>query len=155
MRKKQLKPGRMRMKQTKTTTTKKENITRAWHFIDVENKVLGRVASDIAVILMGKDKANYSPTMNSGGKVVVTNAAKIAVTGNKLTGKIYYKPSGDGYPGATKEESLAKLLARRPEEVVRRAVKGMLPKNKLIQERMKNLYVYAGKEHPHSGQEKS
>ena len=121
----------------KTTVTRKEDIQRDWHFINVENEILGVVASDIAQILLGKNKPNYTPNLNMGDNVVVTNASKVVVTGNKLDNKVYKKPTG--YPGAVKEETLRHLMKRRPTEALRRAVYGMLPKNKLRKKRMQNL----------------
>lgn len=138
------------MKKNKTTVTKKEDIRREWHLVDVEGKILGSVASDIARLLLGKNKANYTPNLNMGDKVVVTNASKIEVTGKKLKNKIYRHSTG--YPGALREESLEHLLERKPTEVLRRAVWGMLPKNKLRKERIRNLYIYKEEEHPHKAQ---
>lgn len=138
------------MKTIKTTMPKKEDIVPNWHFIDVNGKILGRVASDIATLLMGKHKAEYMSHINVGDKVVVTNASKVAVTGNKMEDKVYKRVSQ--YPGSVKEENLSSLLDRRPDEVIRRAVKRMLPKNKLVKERINNLYIYAGESHPHTAQ---
>lgn len=138
------------MKTINTTMPKKEDIVQDWHFIDVSGKILGRVASDIATLLIGKNKAGYMPHINVGDKVVVTNSSKIAVSGNKLEGKVYKRVSQ--YPGSVKEERLSSLLERRPNEVIRRAVKRMLPQNKLIKERINNLYIYADATHPHTAQ---
>lgn len=134
----------------KTYTPKPEEINQNWHLIDAEGKVLGKLASEIAPILMGKNKPTYTPHINVGDKVVVINGTKFAVTGKKLTDKVYHRDTG--YPGSVKSETLEKLLARKPTEAVRRAVRGMLPKNKLLKERMKNLYIYEGSEHPHQAQ---
>jgi large subunit ribosomal protein L13 len=123
-----------------------------WHFINAEDQTLGRLAADVAGLLIGKHKENFSYRINVGDKVVVTNAAKIKVTGKKLTAKKYRWHTG--YPGNLKEESLERLLNRSPEKAIERAVKGMLPKNRLQKERLNNLYVYKGSEHPHQGQEK-
>lgn len=136
------------IKGIKSTTTRKEDIKRDWHLIDASGMVLGRVATDIAGLLIGKHKASYTPNLNVGDKVVVTNVSKIAVTGNKKSSKVYYRHSG--YPGSVKSEALGTLLDRNPSEALRRAVKGMLPKNKLTKARMKNLHIYTGSDHPHS-----
>lgn len=136
----------------KTYTPSKNDIERGWHLIDAQSKVLGKVASDVSKLLIGKHKATYTPNINVGDKVVVINAEKVAVTGKKLTDKSYKRYTG--YPGGIKSESLGNLLQRRPEEVIRRAVKGMLPTNKLRKERLLNLYIYKGEEHPHHGQVK-
>jgi large subunit ribosomal protein L13 len=118
---------------------------RRWHLIDAEGKVLGRLASRIAPLLMGKKKIGYLPYLDGGDHVVVINAAKVKVTGRKETDKVYYRHSG--YPGGLKEETLEELRKRRPEEIIRRAVKGMLPKNKLLRGRLKRLHIFAGSEH--------
>lgn len=135
---------------TKTSSTKIKDIKVTWHLIDAEGKILGRVASEIVALILGKNKANYAPNLDCGDKVVVINAEKIAVTGKKLTDKIYYRHSN--YPAGLKSETLGGLIARRPEEALRRAVLGMLPKNKLQDERIKNLYIYKGPENPHKAQ---
>jgi large subunit ribosomal protein L13 len=139
------------MKKNRSTATKREDIVRNWHFIDVEGKILGRAASDIAKILIGKNKADYTPNLDIADNVVVLNAGKIEVTGNKLEDKIYKKPTG--FPGSVTTESLGKLMQRRPTEALRRAVKGMLPKNKLTKKRITHLFIYEGTEHPHIAQE--
>jgi len=140
----------MKKTRNKTTVMTKNDIKPEWHFIDAEDKVLGRISTNIASLLIGKHKSTFSNTLNTGDKVVVTNASKIRVTGRKLKHKKYIRHSG--YPKGLKEESLESLLKRRPTEVVRKAVKRMLPQNKLLKERMKNLYIYKGKEHPHIAQ---
>ncbi|PIS21262.1 50S ribosomal protein L13 [candidate division WWE3 bacterium CG_4_10_14_0_2_um_filter_42_7] len=134
----------------KTSSTKIKDIKVAWHLIDAEGKILGRIASEIVALILGKNKSNYAPNLDCGDKVVVVNAEKIVVTGKKLTDKIYYRHSN--YPAGLKSETLGDLLARRPEEALRRAVLGMLPKNKLQDERIKNLYIYKGPENPHKAQ---
>lgn len=121
---------------------------KGWHHIDASEKVLGRVASDIAKIIMGKNKATFAPNQDMGDKVVVTNASKVVVTGDKEKSKIYYRHTT--YPGGLKSESYDKLMIRRPTEALRRAVYGMLPKNKLRDTRIKNLHIYEGAEHPHT-----
>jgi len=134
----------------KTYTPSQKELKPTWHLIDADNKVLGRIAADISSILIGKNKPTYTPNINVGDKVVVINAEKVAVTGTKLKNKIYHRVTG--YPGGVRSESLEKLLNRRPTEVIKKAVFGMLPKNKLRQERMNNLYIYTGPEHPHQAQ---
>lgn len=136
------------MQRTHTPTHTK--IERDWHLMDANGKVLGRLATEIAQLLIGKHKANFTPNMNTGDKVVVLNAEKIEVTGKKMTDKVYHRYTG--YPGGIKSESLEKLLARKPTEVIKKAVYGMLPKNKLRKQRMSNLYIYAGEKHPHEAQ---
>lgn len=121
-----------------------------WHFIDVKNQVLGRVSTQIAELLIGKHKPEYMPNINFGDKVVVTNASRIKVTGKKLKDKIYQRYTG--YHGSVKSETLENLLKRDPRKVIERAVKGMLPRNKLHKVRMANLYIYPGPNHPHNGQ---
>ena len=133
-----------------TVPNKKMNIEPQWHLIDARGKVLGKLSSEIAKLLIGKNKAIYTPNINVGDKVVVINAAEVEVSGNKLEQKIYHRYTG--YPGGIRSETLGKLMKRRPTEALKRSVKGMLPTNKLRNQRMKNLYVYAGTEHPHMGQ---
>ena len=137
---------------TKTYATKKSDIERQWHFFNAEDSVLGRLASEIAPLLMGKNKADYAPYLDMGDYVVVVNAEKIAVTGNKELGKIYYRHSQ--YPGHLKAEPLGKLRQRRPTEPLRRAVRRMLPDNRLRDGRMARLKLYEGPDHPHEAQEK-
>ena len=133
-----------------TISAKKSEIERAWYVVDAENKVLGRLATQIATILRGKHKPLYTPHVDTGDFVVVINAKKIHLTGNKLENKIYYRHSG--YPGGIKATSAGELLEKKPETVIKHAVKGMLPKNKLGREQFKKLKVYPGKEHPHTSQ---
>lgn len=135
----------------KTFAPNSKNISKEWHFIDADNKVLGRLAAEIVVLLMGKNKAVYAPNAEVGDKVVVINAAKVAVTGRKLENKVYQHYTG--FPGGLRSETLGKLLARKPTEVLRKAIMGMLPKNRLRDLRMNNLYIYEGAEHPHKAQE--
>ncbi|KAL7747474.1 54S ribosomal protein L23, mitochondrial [Sorochytrium milnesiophthora] len=120
---------------------------RVWHSVDVQNKVLGRIASDIACKLMGKHKPIYDPAADCGDYVVVTNAREIMVTGNKDTQKLYRYHTG--YPGGLREIPFNKMMARHPEEIVRKAVSGMLPKNKLRDLRLSRLHIYPGKAHPY------
>jgi large subunit ribosomal protein L13 len=134
----------------KTEVARKENITRDWYLVDVENRVLGRVATQIANVLRGKNKPTFTPSVDTGDFVVVVNAAKIALTGNKLNDKIYYHHSE--YPGGIKSISAGKLLEKKAEDLIKKAVKGMLPKNKLSRHMIKKLKIYTGGEHPHSAQ---
>ena len=130
---------------TMTQATKIGEIKREWHHIDVNEKTLGRVASEIAQLLMGKSKANFVRNLDCGDYVVVTNAAKVAVTGKKEEKKTYARHSM--YPGGFKSETLKELRARKPEDVIRHAVKGMLPQNKLRDKMLKRLFVFIGEEH--------
>ena len=134
----------------KTFMLRKEDVQRDWYLVDATGKTLGRLASEIAKILMGKHKPTYTPHVDNGDFVVVVNAEKIHVTGKKLEKKIYYWHTG--YPGGLKSATLKELLRKKPAEVIRLAVRGMLPKNKLRDRRMKRLKVYAGPEHPHKAQ---
>jgi len=123
---------------------------RDWYVVDAEGKTLGRLATQIADALRGKRKPEYTPHCDTGDFVVVVNAEKIAVTGSKLDTKIYYRHSG--YPGGLRQRTLREQLERRPTEVLRKAVKGMLPKNKLAAAQLRKLKIYAGTEHPHAAQ---
>src|SRR5437868_15203217 len=134
----------------KTYATKQSEITRSWHVVDAEGATLGPLATEIAALLRGKHKAIFSPHLDTGDPVIVVNAAKIRVTGNKLQAKLYVRHSG--YPGGFRAETLEKLLARRPEEVIRRAVRGMLPQNRLGEQMIRKLHVYAAGDHPHAAQ---
>jgi large subunit ribosomal protein L13 len=134
----------------KTTMIKAEEAERNWVLINVDGKVLGKVAVEIASILRGKKKPVYAPHMDAGDFVVVVNAEKVALTGNKWSQKTYYHHSG--YPGGIKGITAEKLLEKKPEEIIRKAVWGMLPKNKLGRKLIKKLKVYAGSEHPHEAQ---
>jgi len=135
---------------TKTQIAKKEKIEKKWYVVDAEGQILGRLASKVAKILMGKHKPIYSPNVDTGDFVIVINAEKIKVTGKKLQEKIYYKHTG--YMGHLKEEKLISLLTRRPEAVIRFAVEGMLPKNSLGRKMLKKLKIYRGPNHPHEAQ---
>ena len=135
----------------KTQTAKKEEVTRDWYLLDVENKVLGRVATQIANVLRGKTKPTYTPSVDTGDFVIVVNAEKIALTGNKLADKMYYSHSG--YPGGIKSISAGKLMDKKAEDLIRKAVKGMLPKNKLASQILKKLKIYTGGSHPHKAQQ--
>jgi large subunit ribosomal protein L13 len=134
----------------KTYTVRESEIERRWYVVDATDETLGRLASRIARVLEGKDKPTFSPTLDSGDFVVVVNAGKIFVTSDKKETKLYIRHSG--YPHGLKSESLGHLLERRPEEVIRRAVKGMLPRNRLGAQQLTKLKVYAGPEHPHQAQ---
>ncbi|MDX6641270.1 MAG: large subunit ribosomal protein [Solirubrobacteraceae bacterium] len=123
---------------------------RDWLVVDATGLTLGRLATRIAVALRGKHKPEYTPHVDTGDFVIVVNAEKISVTGNKLADKKYYRHSG--YPGGLKVRTLAEQLERRPEEVIRKAVKGMLPRNRLARKQLTKLKVYAGPDHPHVAQ---
>ena len=133
-----------------TKMQKKEEVTRNWYEIDAEGKILGKVAAEIAVRLMGKHKPSYTPHVDGGDFVIVTNAKKIAVTGKKLLDKKYYRHSG--YPGGLKVRNLQEMLEKQPTEVIRKAVERMLPKNKLGSQMIGRLKVFVGNEHVHSAQ---
>ena len=134
-----------------TQVAKKEDVTRDWYLVDVDSKVLGRVATQIANVLRGKNKPTFTPSVDTGDFVVVVNAAKIALTGKKFSDKTYYSHSG--YVGGLKEISAAKLIDKKPEDLIKKAVKGMLPKNKLARHMLKKLKIYAGEAHPHAAQQ--
>jgi large subunit ribosomal protein L13 len=134
----------------KTYSAKPGEVTREWYLVDAQGQTLGRLATQIAGTLRGKRKPQYTPHIDTGDSVVVVNAEKIAVTGNKLDQKIYYRHSG--YPGGLKSRTLREQLDRRPTEVIRTAVRGMLPKNRLARQQLTKLKVYAGPEHPHESQ---
>ena len=134
-------------------TTKHANeatVTHNWYVVDGTNQTVGRMCAKIAAILRGKNKAYFTPHVDCGDNVIVTNCEKVVFTGNKMDEKTYLTFSG--YPGGQKGEKAKNLLARRPEVVIERAVKGMLPKNKLGRQMYKKLFVYAGAEHPHGAQ---
>ncbi len=134
----------------KTYSVKASDIKREWHVIDASDKVLGRLATRIATLLMGKHKPMFSRNMDTGDFVVVINADKVRVTGNKAKQKLYYRHSG--YPGGLKSISLEKMMQTHPTRVIEYAVKGMLPKNRLGASMLKKLKVYVGDTHPHLGQ---
>ncbi len=135
----------------KTYTLREGEIERRWYVVDATDETLGRLASRIARVLEGKHKPTFSPHLDCGDHVIVVNASKIAVSRDKMTSKVYIRHSG--YPHGLKEETLEHLLARRPEEVIRRAVKGMLPHNRLGAQQLRKLKVYAGGNHPHAAQQ--
>jgi large subunit ribosomal protein L13 len=124
---------------------------RNWLVVDAADKTLGRLATQVADLLRGKRKPTYTPHVDTGDFVIVVNAEKIHVTGNKRADKRYYRHSG--YPGGLKSRTLEEMLARRPEEVIRKAVKGMMPRNRLARKQLTKLKVYAGPEHPHAAQQ--
>jgi large subunit ribosomal protein L13 len=146
---------------TKTNTMSKLHFTtlhaneatvqRNWYVVDGTNQTVGRICSKIAAVLRGKNKPSYTPHVDCGDYVIVINAEKVVFTGNKLEEKQYINYSG--YPGGKKEESAKDLIRRRPEVIVERAVKGMLPKNRLGRKMFKKLFVYAGAQHPHTAQQ--
>jgi large subunit ribosomal protein L13 len=135
----------------KTYVATAENRERNWVLVDAEGKTLGRLATQIADALRGKRKPEYTPHVDTGDFVVVVNAEKIHVTGDKRAQKRYYRHSG--YPGGLRSRTLDEMLERRPEEVIRHAVKGMLPRNRLGRKQITKLKVYAGPEHPHAAQQ--
>jgi len=134
----------------KTYQAKKEEVDHRWYLVNAEGKVLGRLATELAKILKGKNKPTYTPHVDTGDFVIVVNASKVALTGKKMKDKIYYRHTG--YPGGIKETNAAKLLAKKPTEVIRIAVKGMLPKNSLGRQMLRKLKIYAGPNHPHEAQ---
>ncbi len=135
----------------KTKSFKSEDFEKNWHLVDAKNEVLGRLAVKIANILSGKNNSRYSPNADLGDFVVVVNAEKVKVTGNKSNQKNYYHHTG--YPGGLKTKPFKKMLVDSPENIIIKAVKGMLPKNKLANKIIKKLKVYSGKNHPHNGQQ--
>ena len=134
-----------------TVFAKNENVRADWYVVDATDQTLGRLASRIARVLEGKHKPTYAPNLDSGDHVIVLNASRIAVSRDKRESKLYIRHSG--YPQGFKEETLGHLLERRPEEVIRRAVKGMLPHNRLGAQQLRKLKVYAGSDHPHQAQQ--
>lgn len=134
----------------KTYIPKPSEIERKWYLVNAEGKILGRLSSRIAQILSGKDKPTYTPHLDVGDFVVVINAEKVKVTGNKEEKKIYYWHSG--YPGGLKERTYQELLDKKPQDIIKKAVRGMLPKSKLGRQMFQKLKVYAGPQHPHQAQ---
>lgn len=135
----------------KTYLTPVNEIEKKWYLVDAENKVLGRLASEIANRLRGKHKPTFSSFIDNGDFVVVTNAEKIQLTGKKLTDKKYYRHTG--YMGGLKEATAQEMLAKHPTDLIRKAVKGMLPKNRIGRAQLKKLKIYTGNEHPHAAQQ--
>lgn len=140
----------MKTKPNKTTFLNIKDKKEVWHLVDAESQTLGKIAEKITILLVGKNKAEYTPTQNWGDIVVVINAAKIRVTGKKMEDKKYIHYTG--FPKGLRTENLESLLERKPTEVLRKAVSGMMPKNKLRKERLANLYIYADDKHPHQAQ---
>ena len=134
----------------KTYQAKKEDFEHKWYLVNAEGKVLGRLSTELAKILKGKNKPTYTPHVDTGDFVIVVNAGKITLTGKKMKDKIYYHHTG--YPGGIKEMNAEKLLARKPTEMIRMAVRGMLPKNSLGRQMLRKLKIYAGPNHPHEAQ---
>lgn len=135
----------------KTFTAKPESVTRDWYVVDANGKTLGRIATEIAARLRGKHKPEYTPHVDTGDYIIVINAEKVTVTGNKAKAKMYY--SHTGFPGGIKEINFEKLLAKKPEMVLESAIKGMLPKGPLGRAMFRKLKVYAGAEHQHAAQQ--
>jgi len=135
----------------KTVSAKKESISQEWYVVDATNKTLGRLSTAIANRLRGKHKPEYTPHVDTGDYIVVVNAEKVRVTGNKKTDKIYHHHTG--YPGGIKSITFDKLIDKAPEQVIEKAVKGMMPKNKLSRSMLSKLKIYAGSAHPHSAQQ--
>lgn len=135
----------------KTFVAKPESVERDWYVVDATNKTLGRLAAEIATRLRGKHKPEYTPHVDTGDYIVVVNAEKVTVTGNKAKGKIYYNHSG--YPGGLKEATFEKLIEKKPEMVLERAVKGMLPKGPLGRAMFRKMKVFIGPEHTHQAQQ--
>jgi large subunit ribosomal protein L13 len=135
----------------KTISANKNTVNKEWIVVDAENAVLGRLASEVAKIIRGKHKASYTPHVDCGDNVIVINADKIKLTGKKMTDKVYVRHTG--YPGGQRFQTPRELLEKHPERVIEKAVKGMLPKNRLGRRLFTNLFVYADAEHPHSAQQ--
>lgn len=135
----------------KTVSAKKESVTRSWYVVDATDKTLGRLSTEIANRLRGKHKPEYTPHVDTGDYIVVVNAEKVVVTGNKTTDKLYQHHTG--YPGGIKSITFDKLIDKAPTRIIEAAVKGMMPKNKLASAMMTKLKIYAGNEHPHSAQQ--
>ncbi|MDO8546496.1 MAG: 50S ribosomal protein L13 [Nitrospirales bacterium] len=136
---------------TRTYSAKEADITRKWYVVDAEGKTLGRLATQVAIVLRGKHKPTFTPHVDTGDHVIVVNAEKIHLTGDKVRQKTYYRHSG--YPGGLKSETVKDLLERKPYVIVERAIKGMLPKTKLGKQIGRKLNVYAGPTHPHKAQQ--
>ena len=134
----------------KTKSANAQTVKREWFVIDAEGKTLGRMCSQIATILRGKHKPSYTPHFDAGDYVIVLNADKIRLTGNKLNNKVYIRHTG--YPGGQRETTAKELLAKKPTAVVEKAVRGMLPKNKLGRAMIKKMFLYTGTDHPHTAQ---
>ncbi len=140
----------MKAKLQRTFTPTSSDIDRTWYVVDADGIPLGRLASEVAQILRGKHKPSFAPHMDMGDYVIVVNAEKVAVSGNKETGKVYYRHSG--FPGGLRSDSLAEMRAEHPERLVENAVRGMIPKNRLGRQTLTKLKVYSGHDHPHGAQ---
>ena len=134
-----------------TPVAKQADLQKDWYIVDLEDKVLGRMATEIAKVLRGKHKAIFTPSVDTGDFVIVLNAEKVRLTGNKLSQKMYHRHSG--YTGGLTSITAGKMLEKTPEELIKKAVKGMLPKNKLGRQMFKKLKVYCGADHPHQAQQ--
>lgn len=134
----------------KTLFVNKNTISRNWYLVDAEGEILGRLASNVAKILRGKNKPDFTPHVNSGDKVVIINAEKIRLTGNKLSDKVYIRHTG--YPGGQRFTTPREILSKKPENLIIEAIRGMMPKSRLRKEYLKNLFVYTGTSHPHTAQ---
>lgn len=135
----------------KTFTLKAQDIQKEWLVIDATNLTVGRLASEVAHILRGKHKPTFTPHMDCGDNVIIINAEKVKFTGNKWSDKIYYRHTN--HPGGLKSETASEMLEKHPESILERAIKGMLPKNKLGRQMYRNVYIYAGENHPHEAQQ--
>ncbi len=135
----------------KTVSANASTVNKEWVLIDAEGQALGRLAAKVAMLLRGKTKTNFTPHVDCGDNVIIINAEKVKLTGNKMTDKVYLSHSG--YPGGQSETTPAKLMAKKPTAVVEKAIRGMLPKNRLGRELFRNLHVYAGPEHKHEAQQ--
>jgi large subunit ribosomal protein L13 len=135
----------------RTYSPRAGEIERSWHVVDADGLVLGRMATEVARVLRGKHKPQYTPHLDTGDHVIVVNAGKVVLTSDKAAQKDIYRHSG--YPGGIRSETYASLLARRPEEAIRRTVRGMLPRNRLGRQMLRKLKVYAGPNHPHAAQQ--
>jgi large subunit ribosomal protein L13 len=135
----------------KTISANKATVTKDWVLIDAENEILGRLASKVAKLIRGKNKTNFTPHVDCGDNVIVINAEKVRLTGNKADKKVYIRHTG--YPGGQRERTLKQVLNKKPEFIIEKAVKGMLPKNILGSTLYRNLYVYVGNVHPHEAQQ--
>src|SRR4051812_42411690 len=143
-------PARQREAPVRTFSPKPADIQRAWHVVDADGLVLGRMATEVARVLRGKHKPTFAPHVDTGDHVVIVNAAKVVVTADKADKKLLYRHSG--YPGGLKTERFGDALTKKPEEAVRRAIRGMLPKGPLGRQMLRKLKVYAGPQHPHTAQ---
>jgi large subunit ribosomal protein L13 len=134
----------------KTYQAKKEELDPKWYLVNAEGRVLGRLSTELAKVLKGKNKPSYTPHLDTGDFVIVVNAGKVVLTGKKMKDKVYYRHTG--YPGGIREMNAGELMAKKPTEMIRMAVKGMLPKNSLGRQMLRKLKVYAGSTHPHEAQ---